>query len=88
MSAFRDLNLLPIVERRIGSGSTHWAIVQELKAAFPGVRGISIRSLKRFCADQNIHATSRCSDRILDILVACGAGLVSYVEVWFPLLRG
>ena len=77
MSVFRDLNLLHMVERRVKNGFSHRAIVQELKSAFPGVRGISVRSLKRFCADENIHATSRCSDQVLDTLVAYGAGLVS-----------
>ena len=36
-----------------------------------------MRSLKRFCATHNLHATSRCSDRVLDVLVAYGAGIVS-----------
>jgi hypothetical protein len=72
-----DLDVLPFVRTRIKGGGTHKKIVQELRAIFPGVRGISVRSLKRFCAAHNLHATSRCSDQVLDVLVAYGAGTVS-----------
>ena len=77
MSAYEALGLFPLVKERIESGCTHRALVQELRSAFPGVRGLSVRSLKRFCAKHNLHATSRCSDQVLDVLVAYGAGVVS-----------
>ena len=77
MSAFDALNLLSFVKRRIQSGASHKAIVEELRNYYPGVRGINIRSLKRFCVAHNLHATARCSDGVLDILVAYVAGTVS-----------
>ena len=77
MSAYEVLGQLSFVAGRIKSGSTHKVIVQELRIAFPGVRGISVRSLKRFCAAYNLHATVRCSNQVLDILVAYGIGIVS-----------
>ena len=77
MSALEELGLLPLVKKRIKSGFTHKTIVEELRAAYPGVRGISLRSLKRFCAAHDLHATSRCSDPALDVLIAYGIGLVS-----------
>ncbi len=57
------------------------AIVEELRIAFPGVRGISVRSLKRFCAKHNLHSTTRCSDEVLNVLVAYGAGIVSHFSL-------
>ena len=76
MAAFYSLNLLSYVRDRINSGHSHRAIVEQVKAAYPDVRGISIRSLKRFCAAHNLHSTSRCSDHALDLLVEYGVGLV------------
>ena len=72
-----ELGLLPLVERRIKSGAKYKTIVEELKRLFPGVRGISVRSLKRFCSSCGLHARSFCNDQILDILVAFGIGKVS-----------
>ena len=43
MSAFDALNLLLFVKRRIQSGASHKAIVEELRNYYPGVRAISIR---------------------------------------------
>lgn len=77
MSVLDSLNLLPLVQKRIRTGATHKVIIQELRMLFPGVRGISVRSLKRFCAAHNLHATSRLSDQILDVIVTFGIGTVS-----------
>ena len=78
MSTFERLGLFPYIAGRVRGGSTYGAIVRDLRVALPGVRGISVRSLKRFCAARQLHATSRCSDHVLDILVAYGAGIVSW----------
>ena len=84
MASLENLNVLPLVNCRVQSGYTHRAIVEELRVAFPGVRGISMRSLKRFCAKYNLRSTTRCSDEVLNVLVAYGAGIVSYtVQVHF-----
>ena len=79
MAELDALGVLSLVRRRVNSGCTQKAIVQELHRKCPGVRGISVRSLKRFCAIHNIHATSRLSDKVLDVLVAFGIGIVSYI---------
>ena len=68
MSVFERLNLLPYVAGRVQTG----AIVRDLQVLLPGVRGISVRSLKRFCVAHHLHATSRYSDSVLDVLVAYG----------------
>ncbi len=78
MSSLDSLDILPLVQSRVRNGHTHKRIVEELRRTFPGVRGISVRSLKRFCAVYNVYATSRISDQALDVLVAYGVGSVSH----------
>ena len=60
------------MERRIRSGAKQKTIVEELRALFPGVRGISVRSIKRFCSNHGLHMTMRLNDRALDVVVAFG----------------
>ncbi len=79
MSALENLNVLPFVNTRLKNGYTRKAIV-ELRIAFPGVRGINVRSLKRFCAKHNLHCTARRSDEVY-VLVAYGAGIVSHFSL-------
>ena len=77
MSTLDRLGVLPYVKRKVESGATHEAIVKELHRMYPGVRGISIRSLKRFCSSRDLHSTSRISDQDLDVLIAFAIGSVS-----------
>ena len=77
MAVIEELGLLPYVERRIRSGAKQKTIVEELRALFPGVRGISVRSVKRFCSNHGLHRTMRLNDRALDVIVAFGIGTVS-----------
>ena len=39
--------------------ATHHQICEELTSTFPGKRGFSVRSIRRFCQEKNIHKTSR-----------------------------
>ncbi len=39
-----------------------------------------MRSLKRLCAKHNLHST-RCSDEVLNVLVAYGAGIASHLSL-------
>ena len=41
--------------------ATHDQMSQELTRTFPGERGFSARSVRRFCQEKNIHKTSRMS---------------------------
>ena len=41
--------------------ATHHQISEELTRTFPGERGFSARSVRRFCQENNIHKTSRMS---------------------------
>ncbi len=40
-----------------------------------------MRSLKRYCAKHNLHSTARCSDEVLNVSVAYGAGIVSHFSL-------
>ena len=73
MATLSELGVLPLVALRRKNGSSYKEVSEELRA---GVRGLSVKSLKRICNSHHLHATSRISDNALDILVACGIGMV------------
>ena len=60
-----------VVERR-----SYEYVSEELRQAHPTAIGISARSIRRFCADHDIHGTSRLSDNHLDEIVAASIGKV------------
>lgn len=77
MASLEELGVLDLVRRRVEDGTTHKVIAEELRRLFPGVRrGISPRSVRRFCMKHHLHATSRLPSEALDILVAYGVGMV------------
>ena len=49
---------------------THQEVSDELMLLYPGVRGLSRMSVRRFCSEHNIHKTSRLDDHTLDRAVA------------------
>lgn len=76
MATLEDLNVFNLIRRRINGGKTHRSIAEELRRLFPSARGVSSRSVRRFCSRHNLHATSRLPSQSLDILVAYGIGMV------------
>lgn len=78
MALLEEMGLENFILRRVIVGRTHKSIAEELRRLFPGVRGISARSVRRFCAVHDLHATSRLPDNALDVLVAYGIGKVHY----------
>lgn len=49
---------------------THKYVSRELKRIYPSVsRGLSERSVRRFCSEKGIHSTSRLDDGTLDAAV-------------------
>ena len=45
-------------------------VSRELRRFFPYIlRGLSVRSIRRYCADNGIHKTQRVKDEILDRVV-------------------
>lgn len=49
---------------------THKQISDELKQMYPGVSGLSSRSVRRFCKLHDIHSMSLLSDADLDRVVS------------------
>ena len=45
---------------------SHAQLSDFLKQSYPGVQGLSIHSIQRFCQEKNIHKTSRVTDQELD----------------------
>ena len=48
------MGMQDFVKQRVDAGSTHSEISQEICQMFPGQRGYSARSVRRFCADNGI----------------------------------
>ena len=61
-----------VIERR----KTHKQISDKLKHLYPGVRGLSARSVRRYCAIHDIHSSSRLSSYDLDRVVSSSIGKV------------
>ena len=56
------------------------AVSEDLKQAFPSVtRGLSARSIRRFCKEQNIHVSRRLSDMLIDRVVSSSVSKVILV---------
>ena len=47
------------VRKRVEESNSHAVITEELQTMFPGLRGLSERSFRRFCTDRGI--SRRCS---------------------------
>ena len=78
MALLNQLSVLPFISTRRKNGHTYNDIARELRALFPATdRGLSARSIKRFCRANDLHATSRVDDQTLDVLIAFGIGMVS-----------
>jgi len=58
-------------------------LVKEIKNQFPGVRGCSLRSVKKFCSQQGIKKQVSVSDKTLDLVVGSA---ISEVEAMYLLL--
>ena len=57
-------------------------ISRELQEAYPHItRGLASRSVRRFCSERGIHATSRLTDVSLDRVVATSVSKVSYLTI-------
>ena len=71
------------IRRRIEDGHSHKEIAKNLRQAFPTAKGLSARTVRRFCTKNNFHKTSRISNHALDVLVAYGIGKVLCVATFF-----
>ena len=45
------------------------SVSNELKSLNPNTKGLSVRSVRRYCEENDIHGTSRLTDTQLDCIV-------------------
>lgn len=59
-----------IRKRVVEDRATHKVVSEELKLIYPWIsRGLSSRSIRRFCEAHDFHATSRLADTQLNVVV-------------------
>ena len=61
MSSISQLNCDAFIRGRIEYGFTHDAIAVELQQLYPGLVGLSSRSVRRYCSSNDIRYSSRLS---------------------------
>ena len=77
------MNSIPGIEQLVRlkvvtERKSHRIVSQELKDAYPNLaRGLSERSVRRFCSLNRIHVTSRLTDTNLDRVVSSSVSMVS-----------
>ena len=69
-----------IREKIVEEGWTHSRLSLYFKRIYPGVRGFSVRSIERFCADKGIHKTSRMDGSNLQQVVSEAVRAVSIAQ--------
>ena len=77
-----------LVQKIISEQQSYEHVSKELQEIYPNLRGLSSRSIRRFCENNGIHATSRLTDSQLDRVVASSAFKVSTAdhECPFPIV--
>lgn len=65
-----------IVEER----KSYENISTDLKASYPNLRGLSSRSVRRYCETHGIHQSSRLSNRQLDMVIRSSVAQVSFAH--------
>lgn len=69
-------NVLLFVSKKIEELKTHKQISDELRQLYPNVRGLSARSVRRFCDTHEIYRSSKLSNKDLDRAVLTSIGKV------------
>jgi hypothetical protein len=64
---------------------THGKLRDYLLQNYPGQRGFSVRSIQRFCSDNNIHRTTRMERRNLDAVVGEAIDKVSHISTFIDI---
>ena len=66
-----------VTQKVVFERMSYEAVSEEIKRYFGSTRGMSIRSVRRFCVKRGICRTSHLSDTELDVVVSNGVGKVS-----------
>ena len=75
-------DVVSVVARKVhDEHKTHSQISDELKQQFPGVRGLSSRSVRRFCDVHDIRRSSKLTATDLDRVVASSIAMVKVFVV-------
>ena len=70
MAGIDDMGLKAFIHYKIiEEGITFEDLSVLLKQLYPNYKGLSVRSLQRFCKQEDIHKTSRIEDAMLDDVV-------------------
>ena len=84
MAALSEILEPRFVERfLIEENNSYEDLVKETKNQFPGVRGCSLQSVKRFCSEHGIKKQVSESDNTLDLVVGSA---ISEVDATYLLL--
>ena len=88
--------IVGIIQKKvIQERKTFLAVSEELKQTYSTMtRGLSARSIRRFCKVHSIHVSSRLSDTQLDRVVSSSVAKVLYIlvcqgvkKLWWELIR-
>ncbi len=76
------LEQLPNIESTIrhyvvDDGLSYESVSDELKRQYGSIRGLSIRSIRRYCREHEIRQTSRLTQEQLDMVVASNVSKVN-----------
>ena len=70
MAGIDEMGLKAFIHYKISEeGITYEDLSILLKQLYPNCKGLSVRSLQRFCKQEEIHKTSRITDATLDDVV-------------------
>lgn len=83
MAALEEISGIEgFIRRRVEfKRETHEQISEALQQLYPGTKGLSSRSVRRFCNNHNIHATSRLSPPELSRVVSTAVSQVLQIGV-------
>lgn len=81
MAQLEKLACEDFIASRVKDGCTHQNIAIELQQLYPNTPGLSARSVRRFCCNNNVHRSSRLSADEVDEVVECAVSQVSSRQV-------
>ena len=76
-STLASLGCEDYIRNQVESGVSHNLIAAELQQLHPGVRGLSLRSVRRYCSERGIHYSSRLSSSQVEQCVEQSVSQVS-----------
>ena len=72
-------------EKILKERKSYMMVSHELQQLYPGLRGLSPRSVRRYCQEKAIYPTSRLSDAQLDAVITISVAQVCLISRSVPL---